>query len=391
MRLALGVVALLLALLDILATPVARAQSVTLRLGLPISLDSPTGQNMREFARQVQARTSGALKVEVAGAGGRYEESEILPAVTSGAVEIGATPLTQFTKDVPICASFLQPFLFNFDTLIEAATRPESEIRTLIDKEILRRTGTRVLWWEPYGSSILVSRTVPVNDPVQIVVRPVGATDNQAKELLAMCGGLPQPVRPSEAFAALQKGTLAALATDIMTVREHELWRVADTVTNLRYAPSLFMVVIDEKTWQKLTPEQQVVAGRAGTGRPELHVGAFRHGQGPGLRPRRGEGHAHRPAAPPGHRGLARLQRLPPGDVYGARRGAGLQAVCRLRQAPHPPLLQRGARGHDHLRAAVRRARPDRRRARGGGQSLRRGQYEALEARLARAAGKAHG
>jgi C4-dicarboxylate-binding protein DctP len=259
MRLALGVVALLLALLDFLATPVARAQSVTLRLGLPISLDSPTGQNMREFARQVQARTSGALKVEVAGAGGRYEESEILPAVTSGAVEIGATPLTQFTKDVPICASFLQPFLFNFDTLIEAATRPESEIRTLIDKEILRRTGTRVLWWEPYGSSILVSRAVPVNDPVQIVVRPVGATDDQAKELLAMCGGLPQPVRPSEAFVALQKGTLAALATDIMTVREHELWRVADTVTNLRYAPSLFMVVIDEKAWQKLTPEQQVV------------------------------------------------------------------------------------------------------------------------------------
>jgi len=85
MRLALGVVALLLALLDFLATPVARAQSVTLRLGLPISLDSPTGQNMREFARQVQARTSGALKVEVEGAGGRYEESEVLPAVKTGA------------------------------------------------------------------------------------------------------------------------------------------------------------------------------------------------------------------------------------------------------------------------------------------------------------------
>jgi C4-dicarboxylate-binding protein DctP len=259
MRSALGVVALLLALLEVPAMSAARAQSVTLRLGLPISLDSPTGQNMREFARQVQARTSAALKVEIGGGSAPYEESEILPAVRSGAVEIGATPLTQFAKDVPVCASFLQPFLFNFDALIEAATKPESEIRTLIDKEILHRTGTRVLWWEPYGSSILVSRTVPVNNPVQIVVRPVGAADSQAKELLAMCGGLPQAVRPSETFAALQKGMLAAVATDIMTVREHELWRVADTVTNLRYAPSLFMVVIDEKAWQKLTPEQQVV------------------------------------------------------------------------------------------------------------------------------------
>ncbi|HXE86098.1 MAG TPA: hypothetical protein VN524_04755, partial [Hyphomicrobiaceae bacterium] len=185
MRLALGVVALLLALLDFLATPVARAQSVTLRLGLPISLDSPTGQNMREFARQVQARTSGALKVEVEGAGGRYEESEVLPAVTSGAVEIGATPLTQFTKDVPICASFLQPFLFNFDTLIEAATRPESEIRTLIDKEILRRTGTRapitvVPWARGYRSALeepnvglFVAMRTPEREPLFKWVGPV--------------------------------------------------------------------------------------------------------------------------------------------------------------------------------------------------------------------------
>jgi len=262
---ALGVVfALLLVVLDLLAAPAARAQGVTLRLGLPISLDSPTGQNMREFARQLQARTSGELKVEVEGAGRRYEESEVLGAVRSGEIEIGATPLTEFTRDVPLCASFLQPFLFNFDALIEAATRTDSEIRTLIDREIVRRTNARVLWWEPYGSSILVSRKVPANDPVTLVVRPVGAADNQAKELLSICGGLPQSVRPSDAYAALQKGTLAAIATDIMTVREHELWRVADTITNLRYAPSLFMVVIDERTWQKLTPEQQVIVTELG-------------------------------------------------------------------------------------------------------------------------------
>jgi C4-dicarboxylate-binding protein DctP len=258
-RWALGAFALLLAVLDFPSVPVARAQGITLRLGLPISIDSPTGQNMREFARQVDARTSGALRVEIQRAGRPYEESEVLPAVAAGTIEIGATPLTQFTKDVPLCASFLQPFLFNFDGLIEAATKPESEIRTLIDREILQRTKTRVLWWEPYGSSILVSKAVPANDPVQLVVRPLGASDDQARELLSMCGGLPQPVRPSEAYAALQKGTFAAVATDIMTVRERELWRVADTITNLRYAPSLFMIVIDEQAWRKLTPDQQVI------------------------------------------------------------------------------------------------------------------------------------
>jgi C4-dicarboxylate-binding protein DctP len=263
-RAAFGGLALLLALLDPLGAAVACAQDTILRLSLPISLDSPTGQNMREFARQVRARTDGALRIEIEGPIQHYEEHEVLAAVTSGAVEIGTTPLTQFTKEVPLCASFLQPFLFNFDALIEAATRPGSEIRTLVDREILRRTNTRVLWWEPYGSSIIVARTLAANDPVEIVVRPVGVADDQARELLAMCGGLPQSVPPSDAHAAIQNRTIAALATDIMTVRERELWRVADTITNLRYAPSLFMVVINEQAWRKLTPEQQVILTELG-------------------------------------------------------------------------------------------------------------------------------
>jgi TRAP-type C4-dicarboxylate transport system substrate-binding protein len=34
---------------------------------------------------------------------------------------------------------------------------------------------------------------------------------------------------------------------------------VADTITNLRYAPSLFMVVINDKVWRKLTSEQREI------------------------------------------------------------------------------------------------------------------------------------
>jgi C4-dicarboxylate-binding protein DctP len=262
-RRATGALCLLLALLCWQAAP-ALAQATTMRVRLPISVDSPTGQNIREFARQVHARTGGALRIDLQGGDRSYEEHEIVSAVASGGIEIGATSLSQFAKDVPLGAAFLQPFLFNFDALIEAATRPESEIRTLIDKEILRRTNTRVLWWEPYGSSIIVSKKLSASDPVAIVVRPVGAADQQAKELLSACGGLPRLVLPSEAYAALQKGTVAAIAADIMHVRERELWRVADTITNLRHAPSLYLFAINEQAWQKLTPEQQEILTELG-------------------------------------------------------------------------------------------------------------------------------
>jgi C4-dicarboxylate-binding protein DctP len=231
-------------------------QTTTLHLGLPISFDSPTGQNLREFARQVRARTSGALTIDLTGNGRSYTESEVLSGVATGAIDIGATSLNQVANDVPLAKAFLQPFLFNFDALVQAATGQESEIRTLIDKDILDWTDARVLWWQPYGSSVILSRGVVASDPGAIAKRTVGAIDDQTGELVRICGGTSRRVAPADVFAALRDGTIQAAAIDIMNVREHKLWQVADTITNLRHAPSLFLVVISEAAWKRLTPEQ---------------------------------------------------------------------------------------------------------------------------------------
>jgi C4-dicarboxylate-binding protein DctP len=56
-------------------------------------------------------------------------------------------------------------------------------------------------------------------------------------------------------------GRIVAAATDIMSVRERDLWRVTDTITNLRFAPSLLLVVINEKAWQRLAPDHQTILG----------------------------------------------------------------------------------------------------------------------------------
>src|SRR5262245_50004330 len=99
-----GVLALTLALLCLVVRPPAQAQAQdgTLRFSLPISLESPTGQNIREFARQIQARTSGALRIEVLDKDRSNEEHDVVTAVAKGEVEIGAAPLNQFARDVPL-------------------------------------------------------------------------------------------------------------------------------------------------------------------------------------------------------------------------------------------------------------------------------------------------
>lgn len=253
------VLGLLVSFLCVAEVPLAHAQTTTLQLGLPISGDSPTGQNLREFARQVEARTGGLLRIKLRGDHESFDEKGVVSAVASGAIEMAATPLGQFARDVPLAGAFLQPFLFNFDSLIQAATNHDSEIRTLIDGEILRQSGVRVLWWQPYGATVLLSKKIGAANPAAIATRVVGAPDSQMRDLIRVCGGAPTPVSPASLFSALQDGTVDAAAADIMNVSEHDLWRVAKTIVDLRHAPSLFMVVINDIVWQRLSAEHQEV------------------------------------------------------------------------------------------------------------------------------------
>jgi C4-dicarboxylate-binding protein DctP len=235
------------------------AQTSTFRLGLPVASDSPTGHNIREFARQVAARTGGAVKIEIQAQSQHYDEEGVLSAVASGALEMGATPLSRFARDVPLAGAFLQPFLFNFDALVEAATNHDSEIRALIDAEILGRTSARVLWWLPYGSTVLLANNIVTANPAAIATRLIGTPDKQMRDLIRVCGGAPTPVSPTSLYPALLDGTVEAAAADIMNVREHDLWRVASTIVDLRHAPSLFMIVINDNAWQKLASEHRAL------------------------------------------------------------------------------------------------------------------------------------
>jgi C4-dicarboxylate-binding protein DctP len=250
-RLAAPVVLLLCCWLG--AAPPALAQTTTLRMSVPLSADNPIGQSIRDFARQVGVRTGGAVRIEVQDKD-RYEEHEVVAAVASGVIEMGATTLNQFAYDVPLAGAFLQPFLFNFDVLVEAATERGSEIRTLVEEEILYWTNTRVLSLQPFGSSVIVSKSAAI-----ITSRAVGAPDDLTRELIKACGGTPHLVPPPEVLGELKKGTIKAAVTDVVNVREHGLWQVVDTITDLRHAPSLFVVVVNEKAWQSLAPAHREV------------------------------------------------------------------------------------------------------------------------------------
>ncbi len=231
----------------------------TLRVTLAGSLKNPLSQNLVDFKNAIEEDSAGTLAVKIFDNAQLYSETEGRAAVSSGDIDIAVVPLGDYAGDIPAAGLFQLPFLFDLKSLVLASTRPDNPIRTTIEREILKKAGVRVLFWQPYGGTVLLSNGAPVTTPSAMAGRNVTAIDSGMANFIAICGGKPRLVSAPDTFKLLQNKAADASMTGILSLKERELWRVTKTITKLRYSEILFVIVINEKSWQGLSEEHRKI------------------------------------------------------------------------------------------------------------------------------------
>ena len=149
----------------------AAAAPVKLRVTIQLPADSALHESIAAFKDTVETETQGAIAVEIFPSAKLYKPHEVADAVGSGAIEMGAALLSQYIETVPASDIFDLPFMFTSDTLLRAATLPDSKVRGPIDAAILAETGARVLWWFSSGPIIMLSKDEPNLTPASIANR----------------------------------------------------------------------------------------------------------------------------------------------------------------------------------------------------------------------------
>ena len=241
----------------------AEAEQTKLRVTLQLPVTGHLGVNLVRFKEEVGRRTEGALILEIFDNSRLYKDNEALGAVASGAIEMATITYQQLTKQVPAIGIFEQPFLFNFEALVRAATSPHSEMRILLDKAVLEATGVRILWWQSYGSSVFFSKGRNAKHPLQIRGRKVRVFGENMMHFTKHCGGSPMLISASKQYQAVKDGTVDLVMTGITGVDTRELWKVTDTVTRTEHAALEFVVIINEKVWQTLPPGNRTAIAEA--------------------------------------------------------------------------------------------------------------------------------
>ena len=133
-----------------------------MRITLQLPLKAHLGQNLLVFKKELESRSD--IKVEIYDSAQLYKDKEVPQAVGSGAIEAGVASITRFAGTNPEVDVFYLPFLFDSEQKVRKATQAGSEIRAILDPAIAK-TGAVPLYYQAYGSAIMLSNGGPMKTP----------------------------------------------------------------------------------------------------------------------------------------------------------------------------------------------------------------------------------
>src|SRR5262245_1713508 len=239
----------------------ADAQQVKLRaaIQLPIAAGSLQGATLMRFKEEIERRSDGTVAVVIFDNGTLFGDAQMVDAVASGAVEIGITASQKYVDRAPSLAILDLPFFFNFRALAEAAAKRDGELRGLIDTTLLTDVGLRVLLWQSIGDTHFFSKGRDVADPARFKDQRVVTPGDALNDLVVSCGGKPTTAPVFKFHDLIKDGTHDAALMTLSGVNILNLWKVQDTITLTTHARVEFILVINDKVWQALSPEHRAV------------------------------------------------------------------------------------------------------------------------------------
>lgn len=227
-----------------------------MRISLQLPLTSHLGENLVLFEKEVEARTNGAIDVEIYDSATLYKDKEVPAAVGSGAIEAGVASLTRYVGDAPVVDVFYMPFLFNTEEKVRAAVAEGSAVRDVLEGEIAK-TGGQVLFWQAYGGAVLLSQGGPIRTPADMVGKKARVFGKTLGDFVTAAGGAPTLISGSEQYLAYQRGTVDVGMTGVSGVKSRKLWEVMDTITVTNHADIEFVVVVNNDWWDGLDADTQ--------------------------------------------------------------------------------------------------------------------------------------
>jgi TRAP-type C4-dicarboxylate transport system substrate-binding protein len=227
-----------------------QAQEFKLRWGHYLG-NSPFLQVEKDYAKNVEKRTNGRVKIDITFAGGLGKGNELMPLVGRGAIDMAAVVPGYYADRLLFWKAYQIPFIFASPK--QAMEISASSYQKLpVFKEELDKMNIQFLFHQPLGQYYLTGKSPDCDVVAGLKGKKIRSFGADIPKLHNAVGAVPVSVGVGSVYEALQRGSL-----------DYSFLNRGNILSNRLYEPGKYscgpimsitghLIVIGKRTWAKL-------------------------------------------------------------------------------------------------------------------------------------------
>lgn len=243
-------------------SPVLAAQKqIIMRLAETHAPDYPTTKADYEFARLVEERTGGRIKIEVYPSAQLGEEKAAIEAVQFGAIDFNRTSISPLSAFAPNLISLQMPYLYRDDEhMWKVLNGPigENFLKSLDSFNLIG------LGWYDGGTRHFYNSKKEIKSVSDLKGMKIRVQESKLMTDLVSClGAVPTPMPFGEVYSALQTGIVDGAENNIPSYYSTSHYEVAKYITLDGHSRIPEIIIASKSSWNKLSKEDQEIIRQA--------------------------------------------------------------------------------------------------------------------------------
>jgi TRAP-type C4-dicarboxylate transport system substrate-binding protein len=234
------------------------AKSMTLKVSHQFAAGDVRDKMARVFGDMVTEKTNGEIKFRHYPAKSLYKPKEQWDAMRKGGLDMSVFPLDYASGKVPQLSITLMPC--SVTNIKQGLTWRNKPIGKKIDA-LMQANGIRNLVWAWFDGG-LGSKVRQIKVPADVKGTKLRAAGKKFEFMLREAGASITSMPSSETYHALSTGVIDTMLTSSASFVSYRLYEVLKYINAPRDYSIWYMaenLIISEKTWARLTPEQQQI------------------------------------------------------------------------------------------------------------------------------------
>lgn len=234
-------------------------------MGHVMPVGHPYHLGLVKFKEEIEARTNGAIKVQVYPSSQFGGEVQIIEGMGLGTVDGGAAASGSIPPAAGVRRFHLldMPYLFKDYEAVERFATGElgQEFRAGLPKE----AGFRLLGYGASGFHQVLNSVRPINKPEDLNGMKLRVWEAPgAKLALKLMGANPTPMPSAEVFAALQQGVIDGLTNSMTTLYQTKMYEVSKHLSLTRHAYVWVPMLLSDTAFRSVGRAEQEEIQKAG-------------------------------------------------------------------------------------------------------------------------------